>query len=69
MPPLQNSCRKQIISFLASCLGVPEMFDSNSADSVKDLANSLQEDASPVVLLLFKDLIEELSAQDYLPMV
>lgn len=45
------------------------MFDANSADSVKDLANSLQEDASPVVLLLFKDLIEELSAQDYLPMV
>ena len=63
------SCRKQIISFLASCLGVPEMFDSNSANSVHDLALALQEDATPVMQMLLKSLTEELVAQEYLPMV
>lgn len=45
------------------------MFDANSANSVHDLASSLQEDASPVMVALLKDLFEELSAQSYLPMV
>ena len=63
------SCRKQIISFLASYLGVPEMFDSNSANSVHDLALALQEDATPVMQMLLKSLTEELVAQEYLPMV
>lgn len=63
------NCRKQIISLLGSCLGVPELFDANSANSVRDLAASLQEDASPVMVALLKDLIEELNAQSYLPMV
>jgi len=54
---------------LGSCLGVPELFDANSANSVRDLAASLQEDASPVMVSLLKDLIEELNEQGYLPMV
>eukprot|EP01032_Pedospumella_encystans_P017808 gene17808-20285_t len=62
-------CRKQIISLLGSCLGVPELFDANSANSVRDLAASLQEDASPVMVTMLKDLIEELNEQGYLPMV
>lgn len=45
------------------------MFDANSENSVRDLANSLQEDASPVMVTMLKDLFEELSAQSYLPMV
>jgi hypothetical protein len=45
------------------------MFDANSADSVKDLATILQEDASPSMLMLLKDLAEELSKQNYLPSV
>lgn len=45
------------------------MFDANSAESGRDLAAALQEDSSPAMLLLLKDLVDELSAQDYLPMV
>lgn len=57
------------MSFLASCLGVPEMFDANSAESVRDLAAALQEDASPGMQQLLKSLAEELAAQGYLPAV
>jgi hypothetical protein len=67
--PILNSCRKQVISFLASCLGVPEMFDANSVNSVRDLAVCLQEDSSPSMQLLLKSLVEELVTQGYLPMV
>ena len=45
------------------------MFDANSANSAQDLASSLQDDASPAMLMLLKDLMEELSTQSYLPMV
>jgi len=45
------------------------MFDANSANSIRDLSNALQEDSSPAMQQLLKDLTEELSSQGYLPMV
>jgi hypothetical protein len=61
------SCRGQVVSFLASCLGVPDMFESNSANSVGDLHVLLTEEATaPVMNSLLRDLADELDKQDYL---
>ncbi len=55
------------MSFLASCLGVPDMFESNSANSVGDLHVLLTEEATvPVMNGLLRDLADELDKQDYL---
>lgn len=55
-----KNCKSQIISFLASCLETPEMFDSLSKNSVSDLALCVAEDVGQHVLILLKDLMEEM---------
>jgi hypothetical protein len=64
-----SSCKAQLVSFLASCLGLPEMFEEKSASSIADFVAVLKEDSSPSVVTLLKDLIDELEKQDYLSQV
>ena len=54
---------------MASCLGCPDMFETNSSNSVKDLFLILAEDASPTVSLMVKDLVEELHKQEFLEQI
>jgi hypothetical protein len=64
------SCRAQIVSFLASCLATPEMFDQKSENSINDLILFIQQDdIANVNYTLLKDLVEELDKQNYLSMV
>ena len=62
-------CRTQLVSFMASCLGCPDMFDSVSASSVKDLFNILAEDTSTAAPAMMRDLVEELHNQEFLEQV
>lgn len=61
-----NSCKRQIVSFIASSMMVPEMFDQNSANSIDNFARLLltSSDAQAVMLnSLLRDLVEELTQQ------
>eukprot|EP01039_Chlorochromonas_danica_P011200 gene11200-12488_t len=59
-------CKEQIVSFLATCLGMPEMFDESSARSLFHFATFLAEDTSSISVLLIKEVVDELQKQDYL---
>jgi hypothetical protein len=61
-----SSCKAQLVSFLTSCLGLPDMFEEKSANSIADFTAVLKEDSSPVIITLMKDLADELEKQDYL---
>lgn len=63
------SCKSQLVSFLASCLGVPEMFGELSSHSIQDLFTAIKEDGSATATLLFKELWDELEKQEYLDQV
>ncbi len=51
------------MSFLATCLGTPEVFESNSLSSVDDFITILCDDASPLLQSLFRELMDELERQ------
>ena len=60
-------CRKQIVSFIASCLSENEIFGTNSANSMEDLLNVLSRDdriPRDLLKILWKELIDELITQD-----
>jgi len=63
------NCRGQLVSFMASCLGCPDMFEMNSLNSVKDLFAILADDSSPTVGTMMKDLVQELDNQEFLTQV
>lgn len=60
------SCKQQLVSFIASCLDEPEMFDEVSRSSMRDVVSLLTTDSSPVVSRLLHDLVEELEKQQTL---
>lgn len=63
------SCKIQLVSFVASCLGEPDMFGDISAHSVVDFFDFIAEDAIASNGLLLKDVIDELEKQSYLQTV
>lgn len=62
-------CKKQLASFLVSCLSVPEMFEEASANSLQDFAKFIAEDISPAGTILLKEVVDEMQAQDCLSTV
>ena len=58
------NCRSQVVSFIASSLGEPEMFGPNSEHALSDFFHTLSEDTSPQMPGLLKLLAEELTKQD-----
>jgi len=63
------SCRGQLVSFMSSCLGCPDMFETNSLNSVKDLFAIISDDSSPTAGTMLKDLVQELEKQEFLTQV
>ncbi len=65
-------CRKQIVSFIASCLSEDEIFGANSANSFEDLLNVLSRDdriPRDLLRILWKELIDELILQEQFDIV
>ena len=63
------NCRSQVVSFIASSLGEPEMFGPNSEQALGDFFHTLSEDTSAQMPGLLKLLAEELTKQDTLTTV
>jgi hypothetical protein len=63
---LVGSCKAQLVSFVASCLGLPTLFESNSANSVNDFMSILSDDTSSFIQTLLCEVIDELSKQETL---
>lgn len=59
----------QVVSFVASCLGEPDMFGDISANSAVDFFDFIAEDAAVSNNLLLKEVIDELEKQTYLQAV
>jgi hypothetical protein len=64
-----DSCRKQIVTFLASSLTEKDLFGLNSEDSLNDLYSLLSNDTGGGMIPLMKDLADELTEQDVLNQV
>lgn len=45
---------------------VPELFDTKSVNSCQDLVNELSDDSSPQMMMIMKDIVDELDKQEYL---
>ena len=58
------NCRSQVVSFIASSLGEPEMFGPNSENALGDFFQTLSESTSAQLPGLLKLLAEELTKQD-----
>jgi hypothetical protein len=69
--PAEHACRtqpipvrRQVVSFLASSLGEPEMFGAKSEYAIDDFLQILTDDVSPYITGLLRQLAEELTKED-----
>jgi ubiquitin conjugation factor E4 B len=61
-----NGCKRQLVSFIASSMMVPEMFDQNSVNAVEQFAKFLLNSGDTQISMLnslLRDLAEELTQQ------
>jgi hypothetical protein len=63
---LLNSCKAQLVSFLASCLGTPEIFENNSLNSINDFISVISDDATPIVQTLLREVMDEMDHQGFI---
>jgi hypothetical protein len=57
------SCRSQVVSFITSALGEPEIFGGNSQTAIADFYQYLCDDTSPAATGLLREISEELHKQ------